>query len=140
VAAYPAAHILNGFLLALFGLYDYVALERDAQVETLIQRSLRTLHTLLAEFDTGYWSLYDLRFKRLASPFYHSLHVTLLQALARYSGCQHCRDLAERWASYTYRPAYFLSTRYAVYRAGLERRLRRSIGRWGRPAMHTEQQ
>lgn len=138
VAAYPVSHILNGFLLALFGLYDYAALTHDAQVEALIERSLRTLHTLLREYDTGYWSRYDLRFKRLASPFYHALHVTLLQALAHYSGCQHCADLAARWAAYTYRPAYFFSTRCAVYRAGVQRRLVRSFVKLSQPFPQAE--
>src|SRR5262249_37279608 len=46
VAVYPAAHILNGFLLALFGLYDYVALTQDREIDALIRESLRTLHTM----------------------------------------------------------------------------------------------
>jgi hypothetical protein len=52
------------------------------------------------EFDAVYWSYYDLRFKVLAPRFYHALHITLLQALARYSGCEHCTAIAERWERY----------------------------------------
>jgi hypothetical protein len=100
VAVYPAAHILNGYILSLFGLYDYVALSGDSQIDALIQRSIATLHTLIDDFDLGYGSRYDLLLKSPTSYFYHALHITLLEALAQYSGCQHCATLAQRWASY----------------------------------------
>lgn len=122
VAVYPAAHILNGYILALLGLYDYVALTEDPQIAALIQRSLATLHTLIDEYDLGYGSRYDLLLKAPASRFYHALHVTLLQALARCSGCEHCEQLAARWASYQHGPRaalnYFMG-RVARYRRAL---------------------
>lgn len=129
VAVYPAAHILNGYILALFGLYDYVALTGDVHVDELIRHSLVTLHALIDGFDTGYWSCYDLRSRHLATPFYHALHITLLQALAQYSGCRHCLALASRWAAYKYKPGYFIATRLAVYRNGFQRRLSRVLVR-----------
>jgi heparosan-N-sulfate-glucuronate 5-epimerase len=112
VAACPPAHMLNGHILALFGLYDYVALTDDSSIAELIQRSLVTLHALIDEFDTGYWSYYDLRFKGLAPRFYHALHITLLQALARYSGCEHCAALAEHWARY--QQSFLCRMRYLI--------------------------
>ena len=127
VAVYPATHILNGYILALFGLFDYVALTGDCHVDVLIHRSLVTLHTLIDRYDTGYWSRYDLYSRHLATPFYHALHVTLLQALARYSGCQHCSALASRWAAYKYKPGYFIVARLAVYRSRLQRKLSRVL-------------
>jgi heparosan-N-sulfate-glucuronate 5-epimerase len=125
VAVYPAAHILNGYLLALFGLYDYVTFTKDAQINELIQSSLITLHKLIDRFDTGYWSRYDLLFGHLASHFYHTLHVTLLEALAQYSGCEHCATLAKRWAAYQQsfrgRLYYFIFSRVNRYRRQLRR-------------------
>ena len=56
VAVYPAAHTLNGFIFALFGLYDYVASDRCSQVGELMKRGLATMHRLLAEFDLGFWT------------------------------------------------------------------------------------
>ena len=97
VAVYPAAHVLSGFIFALFGLYDYVALTGDIQVKKLMQRSLAALHSLLDEFDVGYWTRSDLLHRRLASFPDLTLQVTLLEALARYSGCQHCALLASGW-------------------------------------------
>jgi glycosyltransferase involved in cell wall biosynthesis len=112
VAVYPAAHILNGCFLALFGLYDYVGVTQDGRVEVLIERCVTTLHTLLKYFDTGYWSRYDLLSGHLAPEFYHTLHVTLLGILGRYTGCDHCLALAARWESYAHNPLCYL--RYSL--------------------------
>ena len=103
VAAYPAAHVLGGFIFALLGLYDYVALTDDIQINQLIQRGLATLHELLDEFDTRFWTRSDLLHRHLASPSLLTLHVELLEALAKYSGCDHCLSLVSRWKSYQHR-------------------------------------
>ncbi len=100
VAVYPATHTLSGFIFALFGLYDYVALTGDVQVKALIQRSLSTMHVLLEELDVGFWMLADLLHRRLVSPSHLTLQTTLLETLATYSGCKHCSMLALRWKSY----------------------------------------
>ena len=125
VAVYPAAHILNGYLFALYGLYDYIGLTGDATIAALIRRSLATLHTLIQEFDVGYWSRYNLLHRHLAPRFYHALHVTQFEALARYSGCEHCAALAARWRgdqhSLRGRLHYFTGSRSARYRRGLRK-------------------
>jgi glycosyltransferase involved in cell wall biosynthesis len=112
VAIYPASHVLSAHILALFGLYDYVAFTHDNKIEVLIQQSVDTLHSMLDEFDTGYWTRYDFSHKSLAPWFYHFFHITLLEVLARYSGCEHCAILATRWASYQRHPVCLL--RYLV--------------------------
>ncbi|HEU5382738.1 MAG TPA: D-glucuronyl C5-epimerase family protein [Ktedonobacteraceae bacterium] len=100
IGVYPAAHILSGYILALFGLYDYVFFIQDHRIADLIQRSLDTLHMLLDAFDTGYWTRDDLLHNCLASRTSHALHVSLLEALANISACEHCATLAKRWAGY----------------------------------------
>jgi hypothetical protein len=122
VAVYPPAHILNGYILSLFGLYDYVALTNDIHIARLIQRSVDTLHTLLDDFDLGYGSRYDLLLRRPSSPYYHALHVLLLEALAQYSGCQHCAALSARWESYEHGIKPLINhgmSRLARYRRGI---------------------
>lgn len=100
VATYPAAHTLPGFIFALFGLYDYVALTADAQVEKLIHRSLIALHDLLPVFDAGYWTYSDLLHKPLSSPAHLALQITLLEALARHTHCEYCKARASDWTKY----------------------------------------
>ena len=132
VAAYPAAYVLKGYILSIFGLYDYVAITQDSAIEQLIQRSLATFHEIIDEFDTGYWSRCDLLHKRLASPVCHTLHIMLIRALSCYTGCEHCAELALRWEQYqrrvSYRLRYFAASRtHRYWSCGVVPKLRRFI-------------
>jgi glycosyltransferase involved in cell wall biosynthesis len=101
VAVYPASHVLSGFIVALFGLYDYAAITGDTQIQELFKRGLATMCRLLSEFDTGYWAHADLLSRRLATPAQLSLQGKLLEALARRSNCEQCSATAVRWKGYT---------------------------------------
>lgn len=99
----PPTHILNGFMWALWGVYDYWKLTSDSGAQELWDRSLITLEENLERFDTGYWSLYDLSptaIRNVASPFYHALHLVQLEVMYRLSGKQFFRDVLKRWQGY----------------------------------------
>jgi glycosyltransferase involved in cell wall biosynthesis len=141
VGVYPAAHILSGHILALFGLYDYLAVTQDSRIETLIQRGLIALHALLDEFDTGYWTCDNLLHRHPASCASHTFHTTLLEALARSSGCEHCATLAERWAGYQRRISCLVRSwlngrRENVSHSRLRVRLRRLV--FGPASTHSQ--
>ncbi len=104
VGQYPAAHMLNGYIFAIFGLYDYVACTGDAFIEALIVDSITTMHSILQEFDTGFWTYSNLLNHHLSSPEQLALQVTLLEALAIRSQCNHCMALAARWKRYGHQP------------------------------------
>jgi glycosyltransferase involved in cell wall biosynthesis len=127
-ASYPASHMLSGFCVALIGLYDYVAVTGDEQVNKIIQRGIATLHTCLKEFDTGFWTRADLLHRQLATPAQHALHVELLEALASYSSCEHCLALALRWKSYQHKAGirlrYELMKRLSVYNNAFWKQIR----------------
>ncbi len=133
MAVYPAAHMLNGFVLAVSGLYDYLTITGENRIKDLIQRGIDTLHSLLDLFDTGYWTRSDLLHKRLASPSEHVAHVILLEWLAKYSGCEHCAALAVRWAGYQRNPfsrlRFLAVSRHTWFVSGLINRLRQMIFR-----------
>lgn len=125
IAAYPAGHILNGYIYGLLGLYDYIDLTGDAEITALLQRSLDTMHRIIDKFDMRFWSRYNLLHGHPATPFYHALHVTMLEVLARYSGCDHCAKLAARWEGYQRsrlcRTGYLIVSLFFRYRRGLRR-------------------
>lgn len=73
--------ILNGWVFALFGLYDFLLVKEDKEVRNLLEKTLNALVAHLPFYNAGYWSYYDLS-GHLASPFYHRLHIAHLQALA----------------------------------------------------------
>jgi hypothetical protein len=102
----PPTHILNGFMWALWGVFDYWLAGADALAKEIFNRGAETLIRNLARFDTGYWSLYEqsgTRLKMLASPFYHQLHIVQLRVMSRLTGDARFAAVAERWEAYAQR-------------------------------------
>jgi heparosan-N-sulfate-glucuronate 5-epimerase len=101
----PPTHILNGFMWALWGVFDYWLASKDATAKQIFDRGVETLVHNLARFDTGYWSLYEqsgTRLKMLASPFYHQLHSVQLRVMSKLTGDARFAAVAERWEGYTH--------------------------------------
>ncbi|EYB68127.1 hypothetical protein DEIPH_ctg026orf0024 [Deinococcus phoenicis] len=81
---FPSEHLnaaLNGWVFALFGLHEFLLVREDPEARALLGSTLRALAALLPRYDAGFWSYYDLQGK-IASPFYHQLHLAQLGALA----------------------------------------------------------
>jgi heparosan-N-sulfate-glucuronate 5-epimerase len=105
----PPTHILNGFIWALWGAYDYWLACRNATAKTIFDRGVETLLRNLTRFDSGYWSLYEqsgTRLKMLASPFYHRLHIVQLRVMSRLTGDARFAAVAERWEGYAQRRSH----------------------------------
>lgn len=99
----PPTHILNGFMWALWGVFDLWQARGDADVRNIFERGVTTLLRNLRRYDTGYWSLYEqsgTRLPMLASPFYHRLHIVQLRVMARLTGESEFASVAERWEKY----------------------------------------
>lgn len=87
----PASHVLNGWIFALFGLYDVSVAEpqsgRGRRAATAFAEGAAAVAARVEQYATwGGWSRYDLYphpLAHVASPFYHRLHVELLRALDR---------------------------------------------------------
>lgn len=73
--------VLNGWIFAIFGLFDYCSYFRDSRSEALLQRTLQTLAGVLPDYllRNG-WSYYDTE-RALCSPVYQVLHIRLIEAL-----------------------------------------------------------
>ena len=100
----PPTHILNGFLWAMWGVYDYAALLGDREASHLLEACARTVRRNVASFDCGFWSLYEhsgTRLPMLASPFYHGLHISQLSITARLLDMPELVRWAERWREYS---------------------------------------
>jgi heparosan-N-sulfate-glucuronate 5-epimerase len=99
----PPTHILNGFIWAAWGIYDYFLATRDQSAQELFARAVRTLTRNLDRYDLGFWSLYEqsgTRLPMVASPFYHQLHVVQLRIMHRLTGEDKFARVADRWESY----------------------------------------
>jgi hypothetical protein len=99
----PPTHILNGFIWASWGVYDYYLYTKDSRAEWLFNEAVRTLRDNLSRFDVGFWSLYEhsgTRMMMLASPFYHSLHIAQLRVMHALTNDPIFEDFANRWDTY----------------------------------------
>jgi hypothetical protein len=99
----PPTHILNGFIWALWGVYDYFLATKHNSAQELFSRGVKTLLHNLDRYDLGFWSLYEqsgTRLPMVASPFYHQLHIVQLRIMHRLTGEEKFAHVADRWESY----------------------------------------
>jgi hypothetical protein len=100
----PPTHILNGFIWALWGIYDYHLATLHPSPQQLFSRGVRTLLNNLNRYDLGFWSLYEqsgTRLPMVASPFYHQLHIVQLRVMHRLTGEALFAQVADRWEGYS---------------------------------------
>jgi hypothetical protein len=85
----PPTHILNGFIWASWGIYDYFLATGDSSARELFSRAVQTMLRNLDRYDLGFWSLYEqsgMPLPMVASPFYHRLHIVQLRVMHRLTG------------------------------------------------------
>lgn len=131
----PPSHILNGWISALWGLWDVHLGLDDAAAGRMFDDSLRCLLARLDAYDTGWWTRYGLyphALDDLAKPIYHRQHVDQMEVLHRLTGNAAFATTGERWASYD-RPlnralAVAQKAPFSALEAPRRRRWLRSLG------------
>jgi heparosan-N-sulfate-glucuronate 5-epimerase len=99
----PPTHILNGFIWAAWGVYDYFLATGSADAVKLFAGAVKTLRGNLHCYDLGFWSLYEQArtvLPMIASPFYHRLHITQLRVMQRITSENIFAHYANRWENY----------------------------------------
>ena len=91
--------VWNGWIFTLFGIYDVWLATHDSSYLDLFARSSGLLAKLLPGMDNGYWSMYSEK-GAIASPFYHKLHIALLEAMFLLTENSLFKDMADRFAAY----------------------------------------
>lgn len=92
--------VLNGWIFSIFGLYDYLLIyPKNKKVKKFYLDTVETLKNNLSKYDLGYWSKYDVN-KRIASPFYHELHIAQLNVLYDLTEIASFKEYADRFAYY----------------------------------------
>jgi len=93
--------VLNGFIYALFGLYDLYRVTKSEIVKKDIDACVKTLKENIAKYDTGYWSLYDRMHKELVKYYYQkNVHTPQLEALYDLTGEEIFKFYAAKWRKY----------------------------------------
>ena len=102
---HPPAHVLNGWVFALWGLYDIATAggELSADARQAFSDGVEALAARVRLYDTGWsWSRYDLfphPIVHVTSPFYHRLHIEQLRAMHDLAPRPVFTETADRWAS-----------------------------------------
>ena len=95
--------VLDGFIYAIFGVYDYYLITSDMAAKHIFEQCCITVSERLDDFDLGFWSRADCYIekpKMPASSFYHNVHVQQLKALFILTGVQKFYDYAMKWQTY----------------------------------------
>jgi len=94
--------VLNGFVIALLGIYDFCVFTHDQLAEQLFDEGVSTLCRHINDFDPNYpfkLSYYD-RYEHTVSIEYHLLHIKLMQTMHEITKKVIFRKYKERWERY----------------------------------------
>lgn len=101
----PVRHVLNGFIYALWGLYDMARFLDNNEAKNLFTAGLETLVKWLPEYDIGYWSLYHIDDSKQrhnpATVHYHKLHISQLEILHLITGKEIFKEYRDKWELYS---------------------------------------
>lgn len=105
----PPTHILNGFIWALWGVYDYFLFTQKAEARALFETCTATILEYLPRYDLGFWSLYELTpqpIKSIASFYYHRLHIVQLRIMHLLTGHPQFAQYAAKWEGVSKNPLF----------------------------------
>lgn len=90
------ATVLNGWIFSIFGLIDYFKIVQNKETEKLLKESIKSLYENIEYYDVDGWSYYSLD-KKIASPFYHKLHINQLKVLNDLYPDFRCEKIIQKW-------------------------------------------
>jgi hypothetical protein len=99
----PPSFVLNGAVFALWGLYDVWQALGEAHAGERFRECADTLAANVGRWDLGWWSRYDLfphPVPNVASPAYHLLHQSQLEAMHRVDPRPELLETRDRFAAY----------------------------------------
>jgi heparosan-N-sulfate-glucuronate 5-epimerase len=100
----PPSFVLNGAMFALWGLRDVGVGLGDAEAKQAFEEGVDSLAANLHRYDNGWWSLYCLNPRPVASSFYHTLHIAQLEAMDMLSPRPEFAPMRSRWKAYAESP------------------------------------
>jgi heparosan-N-sulfate-glucuronate 5-epimerase len=95
--------VLNGFIFALFGIYDLILLNNNQKAQNIFDKGVDSLKKILPYFDVKYWTryfLYDYPQKYYSSFTYHILIAEQLKAMYYLTGENQFKVYSEKWTGY----------------------------------------
>ncbi len=100
IEEYPAIepnHVLNGFIFAIYGLYDYYLMVKTDESKKLLQGAITTIAAHIKGYRReGKPSVYSL-IHEVSYPFYHLVHTDQLKMLYKITGDSFFSDMATQF-------------------------------------------
>lgn len=100
----PPSMVLNGYLYAVFGIFDYWKETGDTNAGNLFRECIASIGDLVEDYDTGLWSRYDspsYGYSGWAPVRYHMLHIRQLNILYELTNNAEFKHIADRWLKYS---------------------------------------
>jgi len=101
------ANVLNGFIFALIGIYEYYDVSKDPKALTLFNNGIKTAMHYIGEYDLNFlvfkWSKYDDKLLFYSGPKYHNWHIKQLMKLHQITRDKKFLIWATRWSRYQQR-------------------------------------
>lgn len=94
-----APQVLNGWIFAAWGLYDYAKFFEDQIALSEWNNTVSAMVEKLPLYDNGFWSKYS-DGRSVANPFYHKLHIALLNTMYDLTGIDTFKKYAELFQAY----------------------------------------
>jgi hypothetical protein len=105
-------YVLNGFIFALWGVYDYYLYRNDKEYRTIFDGCVDTLRNKLEKYEwrigISRWTVYDLKGGNPVDLSYQKLHISLLRDLYLITKEKFLLVYANRWESYIRQPNMLL--------------------------------
>jgi hypothetical protein len=105
-------YVLNGFIFAMWGVYDYYLYSNDEEYKVIFDKCVDTLRKNLRLYDwrigIAKWTVYDLKDKNPVELGYQKLHASLLKDLYMITREGFLLDYANRWEIYIKQPNMLL--------------------------------
>lgn len=106
-ACQKKAHVLNGFVFALIGVYELYECSKNEKFREIFDRGVKTLKEHLRDFELNLlffkWSRYDNRFLLYSGDKYHQIHIKQLEELYAITKEEVFHQYSTRWKSYVTR-------------------------------------
>jgi heparosan-N-sulfate-glucuronate 5-epimerase len=94
IEEYPGVEVLNGWIYAIFGIYDI-------DDKTFFKENINHLKSRLHLYDLGKWSRYDTYHQFPSTPFYHKVHLEQLSALYKLTEDSQFLKILNKWKRYS---------------------------------------
>lgn len=99
IEEYPSeekpVHVLNGFIFAIYGLYDYYLVTDKPEALMLLKASITTIEHYIGEYrNPNGISYYDLK-NKFTNEKYHFIHIEQLNMIFKITGEQYFKEMAD---------------------------------------------